>query len=112
MSCLIGPTAPEVTPIACDTKQIEFKFRNVCPEQVVGRPFKFARILRIVRYVNGLQTLASTIMAALPATLQVQHDADLRHPRAARIFVQRRCHTASSPVSRLPFLRTAASLPS
>jgi hypothetical protein len=39
---------------------------------VVGRPFKFARILRVVRYVNGLQTLASTIMAALPATLQVR----------------------------------------
>lgn len=40
-------------------------------EQVVGRPFKFARILRVVRYVDGLQTLASTIAAALPATLQV-----------------------------------------
>ncbi len=39
--------------------------------QVVGRPFKFSRILRIVRYIGGLQTLASTIASALPATLQV-----------------------------------------
>jgi hypothetical protein len=39
---------------------------------VVGRPFKFARVLRVVRYVDGLQTLASTIAAALPATLQVR----------------------------------------
>ena len=38
----------------------------------MGRPFKFARILRVVRYVDGLQTLASTIAAALPATLQVR----------------------------------------
>ena len=40
--------------------------------QVANRPFRFLRIVRTVRYVRGLRTLASVIVAALPATLQVR----------------------------------------
>lgn len=39
--------------------------------QVVGRPFRFARIARIVRYMDGLSKVSATIVAALPVTLQV-----------------------------------------
>ena len=42
----------------------------LCP-QVANRPFRFLRIVRVIRYVRGLRTLASTIVAAIPATLQV-----------------------------------------
>lgn len=54
--------------------------------QLVGRPFRFARIARIVRYIDGLSKVAVTIMAALPVTLQARSPHILHaHPRPSSL---------------------------
>ena len=54
--------------------------------QLVGRPFRFARIARIVRYFDGLSKVTVTIMSALPVTLQARTTGTLRaHPRPSSL---------------------------
>ncbi len=70
----VGSWSPVMGLQSCSLQPPARLLIHVCvgPPQVVGRPFKFSRIIRVVRYIDGLQTLSATIMAALPATLQVR----------------------------------------